>query len=119
MAADHNLCSSGGDEQETERASWINDASSVCIFVSKHIPSSLTQHVLSENARGHGRGSGGGEAGDDDGYKAESDAAHLNEAAEAIAEYRVRLISGLKRYFHSKHEQVCSGWVRGLSIRLQ
>ena len=66
-------------------------------------PLALVQHVLSENARGQGRG---GDGEDDD--KAESDSDHGEEAAEAIAEYRVRLISGLKRYFHSKHEQVCA-----------
>ncbi len=36
------------------------------------------------------------------------------EYDEALSEYRVRLISGLKRYFHTKHEE---GLLSGQGIR--
>ena len=64
-------------------------------------PSDL-QHVLSSNRRCTVTEPLPGA--DDDDEKAAHD--------EALSEYRVRLISGLKRYFHSKHEQVWqSCWI--------
>ena len=72
-------------------------------------PNRFAKHVLSANSQR--QGSVDKKMGDEDSFEAYDNVVH----AEALAEYRVRIISGLKRYFHSKHEQ---GLLSGHGMRI-